>query len=304
LARPVVSVGNLRVGGTGKTPVAARVAALLRDAGERPAILTRGYARRKSPAGVTVVSDGESVRAAVDTAGDEPLLLARLLPGVPVLVGADRYLSGRFAETHFGASVHVLDDGFQHLELARDVDLLLVSEEDLDDSPLPAGRLREPIAAAEAADALIVAAGYDTAADRVARTLNVGTAFRMSRALGVPRRIAPPRDTVVVPSGSRVFVAAGIARPERFVADVISAGWDVAGTMTFADHHPFTAADVARIDAAARAARSSLVLTTEKDAVRLEACELGELSIASVPLVVTIDPADGFRDWLLARVRR
>ena len=127
LSQPVVSVGNLRVGGSGKTPIVAHIARLLLERGERPAILTRGYARRCRPDGVTVVSDGTTILAGIESAGDEPLMLARALPGVPVLVGANRYLSGRLAEERFGATVHLLDDGFQHLELARDVDLLLVS---------------------------------------------------------------------------------------------------------------------------------------------------------------------------------
>src|SRR5205085_10887183 len=131
LDRPVISVGNLRVGGSGKTPIVAYIARLLSAAGERPAILTRGYARRVARDGVTIVSDGTRVVADLDSAGDEPLMLAQGLPAVPVLVGADRYLSGRLAERRLGATVHLLDDGFQHLELAREVDLLLVSEDDL-----------------------------------------------------------------------------------------------------------------------------------------------------------------------------
>jgi tetraacyldisaccharide 4'-kinase len=303
LSRPVISVGNLSVGGSGKTPIAAHVAKLLVDAGERPALLTRGYARRRPSEGTTVVSDGRRVIADVEAAGDEPLLLARMLPGVPVLVGADRYLSGRLAEARFGATVHLLDDGFQHLELARDIDLLLAGEDELTDSPMPSGHLREPTSAAAAADAVLVSAGYATASDRIARALGVPVAFRVTRALGVPRRIAEPHDTVVVPSASRVCVVAAIARPERFVADVISAGWDVVETMTFRDHHWFSAADIARIAARARAAGSSIVLTTEKDAVRFEPCDLGEMPIASVPLIVGVEPADGFRDWLLERLQ-
>ena len=121
LTRPVVSVGNLRVGGTGKTPTVEYLARLLVANGERPVILTRGYARRRPLDGVTIVSDGTAIRADLDTAGDEPLMLARALPGVPVLVGADRHLSGRLAERRFGATVHLLDDGFQHVALARGV---------------------------------------------------------------------------------------------------------------------------------------------------------------------------------------
>jgi tetraacyldisaccharide 4'-kinase len=303
LSRPVVSVGNLSVGGSGKTPIVAHVAKHLAEAGERPAILTRGYARSRPSAGVTIVSDGTAILAGVDAAGDEPLLLARALPGVPVLVGTDRYLSGLFAEQRLGATVHLLDDGFQHLELARDVDLLLVGEDELVDSPIPAGHLREPIGAAAAADAVLVSAGYPTAAERIARALGVPVAFRVTRALGVPRRIAGEHDTVVVPAGSRVFVVAAIARPERFVADIISTGWDVVETMTFRDHYMFRDADVSRISARARAVGAAIVLTTEKDAMRFEPLELGDLPIASVPLIVGVEPEDGFRSWLLERLR-
>jgi tetraacyldisaccharide 4'-kinase len=303
LARPVISVGNLGVGGSGKTPVVEYIARVLHARGERPAILTRGYARRTPQDGVTVVSDPSGVLAGLDTAGDEPLMLARALPGVPVLVGADRYLSGVLAERRLGATVHVLDDGFQHFQLTRDVDLLLVSEDDLTDRPLPAGRLREPLEAAAAADAALVTAGYDSAAERIGRTLRVPLVFRLTRAIAPPRSIRPPRETIVVPPASRVFVATGIARPDRFVADVAAAGWEVAGTMTFRDHHRFDARDLARIVAAATSVRSAIILTTEKDAVRLAPLDLRDLPIASVPLVVGVEPADRFRAWLFDRLQ-
>jgi tetraacyldisaccharide 4'-kinase len=302
LARPVVSVGNLRVGGSGKTPIVEYIARLLAAHGERPAVLTRGYARRVARDGVTVVSDGTRVIADLDLAGDEPLMLARALPGVPVLVGADRYLSGLLAERRLGATVHVLDDGFQHLALGRDVDLLLVSEEDLADRPLPAGRLRERLTAARAADAALVTAGYDSAADRIARAVAVSPVFRVARAIGVPRTITGARDSVVVPPASRVFVATGIARPDRFVADIEAAGWEISGVMEFRDHHRYDARDVDRIAADARAKGSAIVLTTEKDAVRLAACDLTGLPIAAVPLTIAVEPAEGFERWLLARI--
>jgi tetraacyldisaccharide 4'-kinase len=302
LTQPVVSVGNLRVGGSGKTPIAEYLARLLRAEGHRPAILTRGYARRVAPDGVTVVSDGTTVMASLDTAGDEPLMLARALPGVGVFVGADRYLSGCLAERRFGATVHILDDGFQYLELAREVDLLLASEEDLSDRPLPAGRLRERLEAAKVADAVLVTAGYDSAADRIGRGLGVSTVFRVTRTIGAPRELAGARESVVVPPAARVFVVTGIARPDRFLADVVGAGWEIAGMLTFRDHHRFAARDVRQIAAAAKAAASAIVLTTEKDAVRLAVCDLGDIPIASVPLSVGIEPAERFRAWLLARL--
>jgi tetraacyldisaccharide 4'-kinase len=257
LARPVVSVGNLRVGGSGKTPVVEYIARLLLERGERPAILTRGYGRRIARDGVTVVSDGTRVLAELDEAGDEPLMLARALPGVIVLVGVDRYLSGRLAERRLGATVHLL---------------------------------------------ALITAGYDTAAERIGRGFGISPVFRVTRAIGAPRKVAGARDSVVVPSGSRVFVVTGIARPDRFVADILSVGWEISGMIEFRDHHPFTARDIRRIAAEAKATGSMLVLTTEKDAVRLAACDLGDLPIASVPLDVGVEPAETFRRWLVDRI--
>jgi tetraacyldisaccharide 4'-kinase len=303
LARPVVSVGNLRVGGSGKTPVVAHLARLLLECGEHPAVLTRGYGRRRVQDGVTVVSDRHQVLAGLAAAGDEPLMLARMVPGAAVLVGADRYLSGCLAERRFGATVHVLDDGFQHVALERDVDLLLVAEDDLQDQPLPVGRLREGLGAAAVADAALVNAGYDAAAERIGRAFGLSTVFRVTRVIGAPSRLAGDRDSVVVPSASRVFLVTGIARPDRFVADISSTGWEIVGVMEFRDHHAFNQRDIARITAEARAASAALVLTTEKDAVRLMVCDLGDLPIASVPLNVGIEPADAFLEWLLGRIR-
>jgi tetraacyldisaccharide 4'-kinase len=300
LARPVVSVGNLRVGGSGKTPVAEYIARLLTDAGHKPAILSRGYGRRLASRGVTVVSDSVRLCAGLDEAGDEPLMLARALPEAIVVVGASRYDCGVEAE-RLGATVHVLDDGFQHMELDRTVDLLLVDEQDLADEPLPGGRLREPLSQAVWADAVLVTAGYDSAVRRVADTLDVQTAFRVIRVVGAPRVVAD-RESVVVPSDARVFGLAGIARPERFFADLAGAGWRVVGTLTFRDHHRYTARDVSRITDAARASAAAIVLTTEKDAVRLAECDLACVPCAYVPLVTTVEPEAGFRTWLLDRL--
>jgi tetraacyldisaccharide 4'-kinase len=298
LRRPVVSVGNLSVGGSGKTPIVAHLARLLLEHGERPSILSRGYGRHRPQDGVTVVSDGAAVLAGIGSAGDEPLMLARGLPGVPVLVGASRYLSGRLAEERLGASVHLLDDGFQHLELRRDVDLLVIDERDLEDQLVPVGRLREPLTAAAKADAVLVNSVEDSAAERIGRTLGLSTGFRVERRLGLPHRL----DGASVPTTDRVLAAAGIARPERFFADLAAAGWNVVGTIRFPDHHRFTNRDLKRLTAAARAA-DAIVMTTEKDAVRLAADDLGTLAVAAVPLTASIEPAPVFAAWLLGRLQ-
>lgn len=300
LRQPVVSIGNLRVGGTGKTPTVACLARLLVERGERPAILSRGYARQRPSAGVTVVSDRTRVLADVAHAGDEPLLLARALPGVPVLVCADRHAAGQYAETQLEATVHLLDDGFQHVTLARDIDLLLADERDLDDRVLPAGRLREPLANASVAHALIVPGGSADAARRVASRLGIGDAFWTARELGTITMLRAG-DRAPEP-GDGVFAVAGIERPERFFDDLRAAGHRVLGTRVFRDHHVFTTADLADIDVAARAAGAAAVVTTEKDAVRLEGLTPAGLPITSVALHTRIEPAEGFADWILARL--
>ncbi|HUE88354.1 MAG TPA: tetraacyldisaccharide 4'-kinase, partial [Vicinamibacterales bacterium] len=165
LDRPVISVGNLSVGGTGKTPLTMAIAEWFIAHGERPAILSRGYEREDPADGVVVVSDGAGVRADVSRAGDEPLMIARTVPRAIVCVAEDRHLAGVVAERRLGATVHVLDDGFQHVQLARDFDILVTSPGEITQGrPLPFGRLREARDAAARADFVVVVdADTDTA---------------------------------------------------------------------------------------------------------------------------------------------
>jgi tetraacyldisaccharide 4'-kinase len=292
LDRPVISVGNLSVGGSGKTPVVAALARLLLGLGERPAILSRGYARREPADGVVVVSDGARVLEPVERSGDEPQMLARALPQVPVLVCPDRHLAGRLAERQLGCTVMLLDDGFQHLTLGRDVDVLLMPASDLDDAVLPSGRLREPLDAASSADCLLVP-GSD---DEVAR---VSAAFDRMPVFRVVNQFEGLRSFDGLPVDARRVVAvAGIARPERFFAALRELGCDVVRTMSFRDHHWYTAEDLGRIRAAARDTNADLVVTTEKDAVRLPR----EAGWAVLPMTVRIEPAEPFASWLRARL--
>jgi tetraacyldisaccharide 4'-kinase len=302
LQQPVISVGNLSTGGAGKTPVVGRLAELLRAEGERPAILSRGYARRHAPDGVTVVSDGTDILVDVDHAGDEPLMLARRVAGVPVLVSVDRYLAGCLAEQRFGATVHILDDGFQHLVLARDIDLLLVDESDLSEDILPAGRLRERLGSASAAHALLVPDSSEAAIERLRDVLGVATAFVVRRSLAPPIWVQDGMPANLA-AGSPVFVVAGVARPDRFFADVAAAGWPAAGTMSFRDHYQFSERDVDRISSAARAVGAAAILTTDKDAARFDARSAVDPPIARVPLTVSIEPS-GFADWVIERLDR
>jgi tetraacyldisaccharide 4'-kinase len=302
LDRPVVSVGSLSAGGSGKTPLAGLVARrLLEAAGHRPAILSRGYARTAPDDGVTIVSDGTRLCADLARAGDEPLMLARALPDVPVVVSPDRYLAGRVAELHLGATVHVLDDGFQHMVLARDVDLLIVDAADAERPRLlPTGRLREPLSAARHADAILVS-GEGSDARAIADRLGVAEAFALTRATG-----APVEETGTGPAPlkkvGRALLVSGIARPARFAADARAQGLDVAGVMAFRDHHAFTRGDIDRIAAKQRETAAEIVMTTEKDLVRLLIHRPWPFRVAVLPLNVAVEPATDFASWLTGRI--
>jgi tetraacyldisaccharide 4'-kinase len=298
LARPVISIGNLAAGGRAKTPLARLVASRLRDRGERPAVLSRGYARRDPADGVVVVRDPGGMRADLDRAGDEPLMLARSLDGVAVLVSPDRYLAGRLAERHFDCTVHVLDDGFQHFPLRRDADLVVVAQEDLDaPRTLPAGHLREPLEAAAAADAFVALDGVDRArlAD-LARGRPVWAARRRQGAA----RLAEGSGAPLQPSAGPVIAVAGIASPSRFFTGLRDAGWTIARELPYPDHHRYSRANLRWIADAAAETAAAAVLTTEKDLVRLLPFRPFPLPVAWMPLTLEVDDAPGFDAWLAA----
>jgi len=298
LARPVISIGNLAAGGRAKTPLARLMASRLRDMGERPAVLSRGYARRDAADGVVVVRDPGGMRADLDRAGDEPLMLARSLDGVAVLVSPDRYLAGRLAEQHFDCTVHVLDDGFQHFPLRRDADLVVVAQEDLDaPRTLPAGHLREPLEAAAAADAFVALDGVDRARlAELARGRPVWAARRRQGAARLAERSGVPLQ----PSGGPVIAVAGIAGPSRFFAGLRDGGWTIARELPYPDHHRYSRADLRWIADAAAETGAAAVLTTEKDLVRLLPLRPFPLPVAWVPLTLEVDDAPGFDAWLAA----
>ena len=303
LSRPVISVGALAAGGSGKTPLTAHVARTLVAMGERPAVLSRGYRRADPADGVVVVRDTEQVVGDLATAGDEPWMLAQALDGVAVVVAADRYLAGRLAETHLGATVHLLDDGFQHLQLERGTDLLVVSQADLDDPViLPGGRLRERLTTARYADAVLVVDVSDDRPFRVAERLGLSRCFGVRRQVGAVAVALPQPGPAELGPGARVIAVAGIARPERFFDDVRDAGFDLVHTLVFCDHHRYSPRDAARIQAEARTARAQAILTTEKDAVRLQAWLPFEPPLATVPLTLAVEPADEFQAFLADRL--
>lgn len=290
LRRPVISVGNIAAGGRGKTPLVAAIARLLLDAGERPAILSRGYARARPVEGVVIVRDADGIRADVRRAGDEPFMLARQLPGAIVLTSPDRYLAGRLAEHRLGATVHLLDDGFQHFQLDRDSDIVLVGGDDLTAATFPSGRLREPPDVLIAADALVVRG------DAEVTTADHHALFQAHPRIGTAVFDGPRRD------GDGVMAVAGIADPDGFFSTAAAAGWTIAARAAFRDHHPYSARDVRTLFADARAAGASAILTTEKDYVRLLPHRPFPMAVGWLPFTLEPEPLETFRRWLLAAV--
>ena len=296
----MVSIGNIAVGGRAKTPLAAYVATRLREMGERPAILSRGYGRRAAVDGVVVVRDRLGIRADLDRSGDEPLMLARQLDGVAVLVSADRHLAGRLAELHLDCTVHILDDGFQHFRLRRDVDIVVVAPDDLARPlTLPSGRLREPIDAIAAADATIALdAGDGAGIAAMAGQRPVWKARRRQQ----PIRLADSSAPDPAPPTGPVVAVAGIAEPSRFFSDLRAAGWTIARELPYRDHHRYSRADVMTIAEAVRSTGVRAAITTEKDFVRLLPFRPFPVTIGYMPLAIEIERPETFDAWLRERV--
>ncbi|ADW67908.1 tetraacyldisaccharide 4'-kinase [Granulicella tundricola] len=249
LARPVISVGSLSAGGAGKTPVVMALVELLGRHGVTADVLSRGYGR-----GSGVV---ELVDAAGDAGryGDEPMLMARA--GIEVWVGAERVEAGRAAEKYGQAQVHVLDDGFQHRGLGRDLDVVLLTAEDAGDWLLPAGNLREPLGALARAGAVVV---------REEEMAGLAGLCAGKEVWVVRRELVLPAERP-----GRVVAFCGLARPEGFFGMVRGAGVEVVGTHAFGDHHAYTGADVEWLLAAAERVGAEGFVTTGKDAVKLTA---------------------------------
>lgn len=300
LRRPVISVGNLTVGGAGKTPVVESIARWLVERGEYPAVLSRGYARQRPSDHAVVVRDAAGIRGGLAESGDEPLMLAQSLPGAAVVVAADRFVAGTAAE-QLGCTIHVLDDGFQHVQLYRDLDLLLVSEADLiSERVLPAGRLREPASAASCADAWLTDGAALNVVTPLARRAGVPRVFSVRTELGVAEVVGT--GPIPNPPPARVLLVTGIARPGRVAADTRAAGWTVADHMVFPDHHPFTPRDVQTIGTRVVEVHATAVLTTEKDAVRLEPLAPFPCPVLKVPVRAVVEPDMAFTAWLAERI--
>jgi len=253
LARPVVSIGNISVGGSGKTPFVIALGQLLAERGIAFDVLSRGYGR--SSTGIEVVDPHGSAAQF----GDEPLLIARKLQA-PVIVGADRYRAGLLAEKKFASKLHLLDDGFQHRRLHRDFDIVLLPPEDQTGSLLPIGRLREPITALNRAHAVVLT-------DSQEQLPEAKSTWRARRVIELPAAVG------------KTIAFCGIARPRQFIEGLKSSRMEIAGTITFRDHHRYEQSDIDRLLALKKQTSADSFITTEKDLVNM-----GTLSSQLTPL--------------------
>lgn len=287
---PVVSIGNLSTGGAGKTPLTIALAKALTARGQYVDVLSRGYGRR-SALPLAVDPDG-----AAEDFGDEPLVIAREA-NVPVYVAPERYEAGLLAERDATGKlgIHLLDDGFQHRQLARDVNILLLDGTEWStEHLLPAGNLREPFSALRRATVVAVTAPGGLLLEKWLRSNGrwQGPIWHLRRVMEIP------------PFHDPVAAFCGIARPDQFFQGLESAGVKLAARIAFADHYNYTAADLVRIESAARKAGASALLTTEKDHARIGA--LAKTLPASLPLQtaqlrIEIEDEPAALDWLITK---
>ncbi len=310
----VIGVGSLTLGGAGKTPLTQYIARYLKSEEHSVAVLTRGYGRKSS--GMRVLndraSDGEPGAAgSYREYGDEPLMLARSLPDVPIIVNKNRYEAGRWAERELSAEVLVLDDGYQHLALARDLNILLIDATD----PFggfemaPFGRLREPLYGIKRADAIIITRadrpfdqGQTQAIVKYYCGDKVPVMYCYSTITGLRHLATGEVYEAKDLAGWNIAAACGIANPRAFAEDVLQAGINIVSESFFADHHAFAQEDLDRITRAAREAGADAIVTTEKDAVRLEGLTHGDIPIYAAQLEIQGDDEVRLKSLLLRTV--
>jgi tetraacyldisaccharide 4'-kinase len=268
LRGPVISVGNLSTGGSGKTPFVILLGELLKARGIRFDVLSRGYGRKSR--GVRLVDPA----GLPHDFGDEPLLIARRLQ-MPVVVGESRFEAGRFAEGKFGEQMHLLDDGFQHRALARDFDIVLVTPEDTRDRLLPVGRLREPLNSLRRPDAIALISG----ASEDSYPITGKTIWKVRRGISTA---ALDRDRY------RYVAFCGIARPQNFLLQLRAAGIDPVAEAFFRDHHAYSEKDVRDLLRLREQSEAGGFVTTEKDAVNLGGYLKALAPLAVVPVTMEL----------------
>jgi tetraacyldisaccharide 4'-kinase len=300
---PVISVGNITIGGTGKTPAVILIAGILRSRGKRPVILSRGYGRKDESSIEAAVGPG----ADCERIGDEPALMAARLKDIPVVVGRDRLAAGREALDRYRPDVAVLDDGFQHLRLARDLDIVLIDGADPFGSGklFPAGILREPLRELRRADAVVITRS-DRAKDlgQVRELIRECTAAPVFTSRHAPAGLADLRSgevrQVASLRGAPVFAFAGIARPEGFFALLAEQGALVKGSASYADHHRYTMDDLASLYRRSADSGAVMLVTTEKDGIKLR--DMQPEGIWALRIEMEVLEKDAWEEVLLRRL--
>jgi tetraacyldisaccharide 4'-kinase len=297
----VISVGNLTVGGTGKTPMVIAIVQRLKERGYKTVILSRGYGG-KAGRGAVMVSDGEKVYEGPEMVGEEPFLMAKRLPGTPVVVGSDRYRTGGFAFQRWGSDFMVLDDGFQYLGIEKDVSLLLVDATNPfgNGCLLPRGILREPVELLKSADGIVLtkvnlvkdAAGLSKKIQVMAGSVPVFQA-----ALAPVRLIQYSTQTQFSLNDlkeRKVVCFSGIGNPKTFRNILEQLGAKISKELIFRDHHVYTDQDEEAIGLAVKEAACDFVITTEKDIFKIskDAIEKLNLYVLMVELVITGNKED------------
>jgi tetraacyldisaccharide 4'-kinase len=308
----VISVGNLTLGGAGKTPMVDYIARYLKSEGHSVAILTRGYGRESS--GMRVLNDpsiNSDAAGSYREFGDEPLMLARSLSDIPIIVNKRRFNAGRWAEDRLGSEVLVLDDGYQHLALARDLNILLIDATDPlgGFEMLPLGRLREPLYGIKRADAIIITRAdrpFDQGQTQSIISYYCGDKVPVMYFYSTITKLRHLATDEIYDAksfgGWNVAVACGIGNPHAFAEDVLQAGINIVSENFFADHHAFKQEDLDRLTRDAQDAGADAIVTTEKDAVRLEGLTHGEIPIYAAQLEIQSDDEVRLKSLLLRTV--
>ena len=281
LSVPVISVGNLVMGGTGKTPLVHYIAKFLQQHGKKPAILCRGYKGSANNA-INVVSNSSNILLDAIEAGDEPRLLAEKLPGTPVITGKKRFTTGRFAISSFGADALILDDGFQHMALKRDIDLVLFNAQKClgNGRVLPGGELREPLSALKRADAFIISS-IDVPMHRDVKEFidlleglypdkPIFTGIYQPGSM-LTRILNGKNDSISHADASkiRLYGFCGIAKPDSFKKTLEISGMKLTGFKAYEDHHAYSADNIQFLLENAKTSGADALVTTEKDLVKL-----------------------------------
>ena len=300
LGRPTVSIGNLHWGGSGKTPAVIAVALGLVGGGQRVAVLSRGYRRKgREP---LIVSLGQGPLASVEQAGDEPVMLAGQAPGVVVAVGADRRATAALAlERAPDIDVFVLDDGFSHVRVRRDVEILTFPATDpfAGGLLLPGGRLREPLGMVRLADAAVIT-GLERGAEPPA---DFEPTLRRHGFKGPVFTSTLRSELLGGPSPERPLLVTGVARPDRVARTAAATGLECVDHLRFPDHHGYPPRSLRALESACARHRCDAVVTTSKDAVKLR----GRLPAGSPPLLelrVEAEIEPEFLPWLAGRMER